>query len=241
MITSQESLTRFDYALQPLSTHVPPTPVRHGREELGCKHEISRALPYQFQHPYVYQTHGSPQFHNDKLNTGILQSDFFTSSHRLITSRQMHSSCPPRTSRSNRNHSVLASPSKVTQIPPIIRGRQPSTYGPRASKRTSASTFSPHSNAFATSTPLDWSISSSGYISITHESESNSLLPSLIDLNDSINNEQTRIHVFTGQSRELSATAAGSEGGAGTGMKGSRRKAWGTKELSDPYYDFLNI
>jgi hypothetical protein len=74
---------------------------------------------------------------------------------------------------------------------PIFWG-QPSTYGPHASKRTSAST-SHLTNALATSTPLNWSIFPSGYIFITHESESNSLLPSPIDLYDSINNEQTRI------------------------------------------------
>lgn len=87
--------------------------------------------------------------------------------------------------------------------------------------------FSPHSNALATSTPLDWSISPSGYISTTHESEPNSLLPSPIDLYDSINNEQTRIHVFVGRFRELSATAAGKRRGGETGMRGAGGKLGG--------------
>jgi hypothetical protein len=71
--------------------------------------------------------------------------------------------------------------------------------------------FSPHPNALATSTSLGWSISLSGYISTTRESESNSLLPSLIDLSGSINNEREGVHVFAGRFHELSATAAGSE------------------------------
>ena len=69
--------------------------------------------------------------------------------------------------------------------------------------------FSPHSNALVTSAPLNWSVSL-GYIFTAHESESNSLLPSPIDLYDSIN-EYTRIHVFARLFRELSATAARSE------------------------------
>jgi hypothetical protein len=58
---------------------------------------------------------------------------------------------------------------------------------------------------------LDWPISPSSYISNTHELESILLLLSLFDLDDSINNEQTRIRVFAGRFRELSGTAAESE------------------------------